>query len=152
MSHGVIPSGLAEGARGGMAPIARRLSRVGVTANSITFLGCALSIVGSGFVAAAQPVPDVLAVRQQIVEVMFHARAHHITATSRQRKRYRERPCIRRLPPGVVITQAGCSGAGPEPDADALAVHPDVQVSKSHGYQSAGGSPVLYADEGTASA
>lgn len=55
MSHGVLPGGLAEGARGGMAPIARRLAQVGVTANSITFLGFALSIVGSGFIAAAQP-------------------------------------------------------------------------------------------------
>ena len=55
MSHGVIPSGVAEGARGGMAPIARRLAALGVTANSVTFLGFALSILGAAFVAASQP-------------------------------------------------------------------------------------------------
>jgi len=55
MSHGVIPSGIAEGARGGMAPVARRLAALGVTANSVTFLGFALSIAGAAFVAASQP-------------------------------------------------------------------------------------------------
>lgn len=55
MSHGVIPNGVAEGARGGMAPIARRLAALGVTANSATFLGFALSILGAAFVAASQP-------------------------------------------------------------------------------------------------
>ena len=55
-SHGVLPGGLAEGARGGMAPLARRLAQLGVTANSITFLGFGLSVVGAGFVAAGQPV------------------------------------------------------------------------------------------------
>lgn len=55
MSHGVIPSGVAESARGGMAPIARRLAALGVTANSVTFLGFALSILGAVFVAASQP-------------------------------------------------------------------------------------------------
>ena len=55
MSHGVLPGGLAEGARGGMAPLARRLARVGVTANSVTFAGFALSIGGAGLIAAAQP-------------------------------------------------------------------------------------------------
>lgn len=55
MSHGVIPSGVAEGARGGLAPVARRLASLGVTANSVTFVGFALSIVGAAFVAASQP-------------------------------------------------------------------------------------------------
>lgn len=55
MSHGVIPRGLAEGARGGMAPVARRLAALGITANSMTFVGFALSIVGAAFVAASQP-------------------------------------------------------------------------------------------------
>jgi len=39
-----------------MAPLARRLARLGVTANSVTFAGFALSITGAVFVAAAQPV------------------------------------------------------------------------------------------------
>ncbi len=60
MSHGVIPSGVAEGARGGLAPVARRLASLGVTANSVTLLGFALSIVGAAFVAAAQPLVAVI--------------------------------------------------------------------------------------------
>ena len=55
MSHGVIPSRIADGARGGMAPVARRLAALGVTANTVTFLGFALSLVGAAFVAASQP-------------------------------------------------------------------------------------------------
>lgn len=55
MSHGVIPGGLAEGARGGLAPVARRLAALGVSANAVTFIGFALSIVGAAFVAQAQP-------------------------------------------------------------------------------------------------
>lgn len=55
MSHGVIPGSVAEGARGGLAPVARRLASLGVTANSVTFVGFALSIVGAAFVAASQP-------------------------------------------------------------------------------------------------
>lgn len=56
MSHGVIPSTIAEGARDGMMPIARRLAALGVTANGVTFVGFALSILGAAFVAGAQPV------------------------------------------------------------------------------------------------
>ncbi len=55
MSHGVIPGGIAEGARGGLAPIARRLAAVGVTANHVTFLGFALSVIGAAFVVTSQP-------------------------------------------------------------------------------------------------
>jgi len=59
-SHGVIPGGLAEGARGGMAPVARRLAALGVTANTVTVLGFALSVAGAAFVAAAQPLTAVV--------------------------------------------------------------------------------------------
>lgn len=55
MSHGVLPSSVAEGARGGLAPVARRLASLGVTANTVTFLGFALSIAGAALVAASQP-------------------------------------------------------------------------------------------------
>lgn len=55
MSHGVIPGGLAESTRGGMAPVARRLAAIGVTANSVTFIGFALSLAGAAFVAQSQP-------------------------------------------------------------------------------------------------
>lgn len=55
MSHGVLPSSLAEGARGGLAPVARRLAALGVTATTVTFLGFALSIAGAALVAASQP-------------------------------------------------------------------------------------------------
>ena len=47
MSHGAVPDRLAEGARGGLAPVARRLAAVGVTANAVTVFGGALTIVGS---------------------------------------------------------------------------------------------------------
>lgn len=55
MSHGVLPSSVAEGARGGLAPLARRLAALGVSANTVTFLGFALSIAGAALVAASQP-------------------------------------------------------------------------------------------------
>lgn len=52
----MIPGGLAEGTRGGLAPVARWLASLGVTANGITVLGFALSLAGAAFVAQAQPV------------------------------------------------------------------------------------------------
>lgn len=55
MRHGVIPVALAEGARGGLAPVARWLAGLGVSANSVTVLGFALSVAGAAFVAAGQP-------------------------------------------------------------------------------------------------
>ena len=39
-----------------MAPVARRLAALGVTAHGVTFIGFALSIAGAAFVAAGQPV------------------------------------------------------------------------------------------------
>ena len=50
-----MPDRLAEGARGGLAPIARRLVAVGVTANMVTLLGGTLTVVGATFLALAMP-------------------------------------------------------------------------------------------------
>lgn len=55
MSHGAVPNRIAEGARGGLAPIARRLAAIGVTANAVTVLGGALTVVGALFLALAMP-------------------------------------------------------------------------------------------------
>ena len=55
MSHGAVPSRLADGARGGLAPIARRLAALGVTANAVTLVGGGLTIVGALFLALAMP-------------------------------------------------------------------------------------------------
>lgn len=56
MSHGVVPRRVADGTRDGLAPLARRLAALGVSANAVTICGFALSIAGAGFVAAALPV------------------------------------------------------------------------------------------------
>jgi len=55
MSHGAVPNRLADGARGGLAPIARRLAALGVTANAVTLVGGGLTIVGALFLALAMP-------------------------------------------------------------------------------------------------
>jgi phosphatidylinositol phosphate synthase len=55
VSHGAVPNRLAEGARGGLAPVARRLAAIGVTANAVTVLGGTLTIIGALFVALAMP-------------------------------------------------------------------------------------------------
>jgi len=55
MSHGAVPNRLADGARGGLAPIARRLAALGVTANAVTLVGGGLTIVAALFLALAMP-------------------------------------------------------------------------------------------------
>jgi phosphatidylinositol phosphate synthase len=51
----IVPRGAAAGARGGLAPIARRLHAWGVSANAVTFVGLFLTIVAAGLIALGQP-------------------------------------------------------------------------------------------------
>ncbi|MDE3111930.1 MAG: CDP-alcohol phosphatidyltransferase family protein [Chloroflexota bacterium] len=54
-THGIVPDRAASATRGGLAPLARRLRAAGVTANAVTGLGVALSLVGAALVAADRP-------------------------------------------------------------------------------------------------
>lgn len=60
MSHGVLPKEIADGTRLGLAPLARRLHALGVTANGVTILGLAITIAGSLLLAAERPVAALL--------------------------------------------------------------------------------------------
>ena len=57
MSHGVLPNEVAEGTRGGMAPLAKRLHGLGVTANGVTVLGLLITLAGSALLAADRTLP-----------------------------------------------------------------------------------------------
>jgi CDP-diacylglycerol--glycerol-3-phosphate 3-phosphatidyltransferase len=60
VSHGVVPDRLAEGARAGVGPLARALAGLGLSANAVTIAGGMLTVIGSGFLAAALPQPALL--------------------------------------------------------------------------------------------
>ncbi|HEX9269379.1 MAG TPA: CDP-alcohol phosphatidyltransferase family protein [Candidatus Limnocylindria bacterium] len=60
MSHGVVPKQVAEGTRLGLAPLARRLHAVGITANAVTMLGSLLTLAGSVLLALGMPFPALL--------------------------------------------------------------------------------------------
>jgi CDP-diacylglycerol--glycerol-3-phosphate 3-phosphatidyltransferase len=51
----IVPKSAASGARGALAPIARALHRVGVSANAVTFAGLLITLVGSLILIAGQP-------------------------------------------------------------------------------------------------
>ncbi len=55
MSHGVLPKEVADGTRIGIAPLARRLHTAGVTPNSVTLLGFAITFSGCALLAADRP-------------------------------------------------------------------------------------------------
>lgn len=55
MSHGLMPNEVADGARIGLAPLARGLHRVGITANAVTVLGVIITFAGSALLATEQP-------------------------------------------------------------------------------------------------
>lgn len=57
MSHGLMPNEVAEGTRLGLAPLARGLHRVGITANAVTVLGVVITVAGSWLLATGQPLP-----------------------------------------------------------------------------------------------
>ncbi len=55
MSHGLMPNPVADGARIGLAPLARGLHRIGVTANTVTVLGVVITLAGSALLATERP-------------------------------------------------------------------------------------------------
>jgi len=55
MSHGVVPKHVAEGTRLGLAPVARRIAALGVSANAVTLLGGALTCIGAALLAIGMP-------------------------------------------------------------------------------------------------
>lgn len=50
-----MPNEVANGARTGLAPLARGLHRIGITANTVTVLGVFITIAGSALLAAERP-------------------------------------------------------------------------------------------------
>jgi phosphatidylinositol phosphate synthase len=61
MSHGVVPKQVAEGTRLGLAPVARRISALGVSANAVTVLGGALTCIGAALLALNMPLAALFA-------------------------------------------------------------------------------------------
>ena len=55
MSHGLMPNEVADGARLGLAPLARGLHRIGITANTVTVLGVFITVAGSALLAMERP-------------------------------------------------------------------------------------------------
>ncbi|MEP7004250.1 MAG: CDP-alcohol phosphatidyltransferase family protein [Chloroflexota bacterium] len=55
MSHGLMPNEVAEGTRIGLAPLARGLHRIGITANTVTVLGVFITFAGAALLVAEQP-------------------------------------------------------------------------------------------------
>jgi len=55
VSHGVVPTQVARRTRLGLAPIARRAARLGISANVVTLAGGGLTIIGAGLLAAGMP-------------------------------------------------------------------------------------------------
>jgi CDP-diacylglycerol--glycerol-3-phosphate 3-phosphatidyltransferase len=55
MSHGLMPNEVADGARLGLAPLARGLHRIGITANTVTVLGVLITLGGSALLAMERP-------------------------------------------------------------------------------------------------
>lgn len=51
----IVPDRLAKSTRGGIAPIARRLHQLGVSANAVTVLGFLITVAGAALLAASQP-------------------------------------------------------------------------------------------------
>ena len=51
----IVPDRLAKTTRGGIAPIARRLHALGVSANAVTLVGFLITVAGSALLASGQP-------------------------------------------------------------------------------------------------
>ena len=51
----IVPDRLAKSTRGGIAPVARRLHALGVSANLITLIGFLITVAGAVLLAAGQP-------------------------------------------------------------------------------------------------
>ncbi len=54
-SHGLMPNEVANGMRIGLAPLARGLHRVGITANAVTVVGVLLTISGAALLGTGHP-------------------------------------------------------------------------------------------------
>jgi CDP-diacylglycerol--glycerol-3-phosphate 3-phosphatidyltransferase len=59
-SHGLMPNEVADGMRLGLAPLARGLHRMGITANAVTVVGVLVTVAGSALLAAGRPLPALL--------------------------------------------------------------------------------------------
>jgi CDP-diacylglycerol--glycerol-3-phosphate 3-phosphatidyltransferase len=55
VSHGVVPDRAARLTRVGLAPLGRALAGVGVSANAVTAVGVALTLVGAALLSQQQP-------------------------------------------------------------------------------------------------
>ncbi len=51
----IVPDGLAKTTRGGIAPLARGLHALGVSANAVTVVGFLVTVAGAALLAAGQP-------------------------------------------------------------------------------------------------
>jgi len=60
MSHGIMPNEVANGARDVLAPLARGLHRLGMTANAVTVLGVLITIGGSALLVLERPLAALL--------------------------------------------------------------------------------------------
>jgi len=56
----ILPDRLAKTTRGGIAPIARRLHLLGVSANAVTVAGFLVTVAGAALLAVGQPGPALL--------------------------------------------------------------------------------------------
>lgn len=56
----IVPEGARSGARGGLAPVARGLHRMGVSANAVTFTGFVLTLAGAALLGLSQPLGALL--------------------------------------------------------------------------------------------
>lgn len=56
----VLPDPLAKATRGGIAPVARRLHALGVSANAVTVAGFLVTVAGAALLASGQPGPALL--------------------------------------------------------------------------------------------
>jgi CDP-diacylglycerol--glycerol-3-phosphate 3-phosphatidyltransferase len=53
----IVPDRVARSTRGGLAPIARRLHALGVSANAVTVVGSLITVAGAALLASGQPAP-----------------------------------------------------------------------------------------------
>jgi len=60
MSHGLMPNEVAARTRLGLAPLARGLHRVGITANAVTVIGVLITFAGSALLAVGRPLPALI--------------------------------------------------------------------------------------------
>jgi CDP-diacylglycerol--glycerol-3-phosphate 3-phosphatidyltransferase len=56
----IVPDRIAKSTRGGLAPIARRLHELGVSANAVTVVGLLITVAGAALLATGQPAPALL--------------------------------------------------------------------------------------------